>query len=182
MKIPKTIKLKGNTSTLWEKVSSFHYFILIQTNASHLCPHSLTALASHGSRAKPNTKGSLNNPGDAVLRFQGRRKWWPELSGWTVPTTLFSSGKGWNTLIQPVDVDPKSRSKIEFQAGWSLIFYLLPFSVGSGQVPSPLLFLIHLLKNWTDSGYLTVYLSGWVIFKYFTNKKERTINYRVIQM
>lgn len=86
MKIPKTIKLKGNTSTLWEKVSSFHYFILIQTNASHLCPHSLTALASHGSRAKPNTKGSLNNPGDAVLRFQGRRKWWPELSGWTVPT------------------------------------------------------------------------------------------------
>lgn len=73
----KTIKLKGNTSTLWEKGSSFHYFILIQTNASHLCPHSLTALASHRSSltAKPNTKGSLNNAGDAVLRFRGHRKW-----------------------------------------------------------------------------------------------------------
>lgn len=130
-KPPKTIKLKGNTSTLWEKGRSFHYFILIQTNASHLCPHSLTALASHRSSftAKPNTKGSLNNAGDAVLRFRGHRKWWPELSGWTLPTVhcFVQLWQGLKHTHPPSGCGPQITQQNRI-SGW-VISHLLPLAV-----------------------------------------------------
>lgn len=137
-------------------------------------PFSTLAPLWSSSAAKHNIKSSFNNPGDAVFEIPGSQ----EMVTWIILdelsqlcAALFRSGKGWSSLIQPVSVDSKPRSKIEFQAGWFLIRYVLPFSIGSGQIASSLLFLIHLLRNWCDSGYLTVYLSGWVIFKYFTKKK-----------